>query len=67
MFSFIKKYAETMNGAVVYPKVAMFLFLIVFVAMVWFALKADKGYIHELESMPLNDQNGAMPGNEGNL
>ena len=53
MFSFIKKYAETLNGAEVYPKIAMLLFLIVFISMVWFALRADKGYIKELTELPL--------------
>ena len=61
MFSYIKKYAETMNGAEVYPKFAMFLFLIVFLAMLWFGLKADKKYISELEQMPLNAHDGILP------
>lgn len=55
MFSFIKKYAETLQGAEVYPKIAMVLFLIVFVGMVWFALKADKNYINELNHLPFDE------------
>ena len=54
MFSFIKKYAETIQGIDVYPKVAIFLFLLVFIGMIWFALKADKGYIKELENLPFD-------------
>lgn len=60
MFSFIKKYAETLNGAEVYPKFAMFLFLIVFLAMLWFGLRADKKYISELEHMPLDNHDGTL-------
>jgi hypothetical protein len=67
MFSFIRKYAETMNGAEVYPKFAMFLFLIVFLAMLWFGLKADKGYIAELEQMPLKGHDGISPIHENGL
>ena len=55
MFSFIKKYAETLNGAEVYPKIAMILFLVVFIGMVWFALRADKGYIKELTELPFDE------------
>jgi len=55
MFSFIKKYAESMNGVDVYPKIAMFIFLVVFVAMLLIVWKADKKYIDELEHMPLNE------------
>ena len=55
MFSFIRKYAESMTGADIYPNIGIFLFLVVFAAMVWFAVKADKNYIKELEQMPLSD------------
>jgi cytochrome c oxidase cbb3-type subunit 4 len=55
MFSFIKQYAQSINGVDLYPKVALALFLTVFIAMVVFALKADKNYIHELEQLPLDD------------
>ena len=55
MFSFIKKYAESMNGVDVYPKIAMFIFLVVFVDMLLIVWKADKKYIDELEHMPLNE------------
>lgn len=54
MFSFIKKYAETMNDVAVYPKIALLFFLLVFASMIWFALKADKKYIKELEELPLH-------------
>jgi len=55
MFSFIRKYAESMTGADIYPNIGIVLFMIVFFGMVWFALRADKEYIHELEQIPLND------------
>jgi cbb3-type cytochrome oxidase subunit 3 len=54
MFSFIKKYAESIQGVDVYPKIALSFFLLVFVGMVWFALRADKKYIAELENLPLD-------------
>ncbi|MFN8299062.1 MAG: CcoQ/FixQ family Cbb3-type cytochrome c oxidase assembly chaperone [Chitinophagales bacterium] len=56
MFSFIKKYAASLNGVEVYPKIGIVLFLLVFAGMLWFALKADKNYIHELEQIPLDEK-----------
>jgi hypothetical protein len=55
MFSFIKKYAESISGIDIYPNVALAIFLVVFAGMIWFALKADKQYIHELEQIPFKD------------
>ena len=46
MFSFIKKYTETLGGADLYGNVALVIFVMVFIGMLWVALKADKGYIH---------------------
>lgn len=55
MFSFVKKYTESLSGADLYGDVALVVFALVFVAMLWFALRANKNYIHELEQIPLND------------
>lgn len=55
MFSFIKKYAESISGIDIYPNVALAIFLVVFAGMIWFALRADKQYIHELEQIPFKD------------
>jgi len=54
MFSFIKKYATGISGIDLYPKVALAIFVIVFVGMIWFALSANKDYIHDLEQLPLD-------------
>jgi hypothetical protein len=54
MFSFIKKYAETINGAELYPDIALVCFLTVFIGMILIAWKADKKYISEVAQLPLN-------------
>jgi cbb3-type cytochrome oxidase subunit 3 len=54
MFSFIKKYATGISGIELYPKIALTIFVIVFIGMIWFALRADKNYINELEQLPLD-------------
>jgi uncharacterized membrane protein len=53
MFSFIRNYAATIDSVDVFPKVALFIFVSVFVAMILIALKADKKYISEIEQLPL--------------
>jgi hypothetical protein len=55
MFSFIKKYAESLAGVDIYGDIGLVLFLVVFIAAVIFALKANKHYISELAELPLHD------------
>ena len=55
MFSFIKKYAESLAGVDIYGDVGLVIFLVVFLGAVIFALKANKEYIAELAALPLND------------
>ena len=43
-----------MTGAIIYPKIALFFFLLIFLAMIWFAFRADKKYIKELAQLPLD-------------
>ncbi len=54
MFSFIKNYAATINSVDIYPRIALVIFLTVFVAMIVIALRADKEYIKEIEHLPLD-------------
>jgi|JI9StandDraft_1071089.scaffolds.fasta_scaffold181932_2 hypothetical protein len=53
MFSFIKNYAATIDSVGIYPKIALFMFFTLFVAMIFIAVKADKNYINEIEKLPL--------------
>lgn len=55
MFSFIKKYAASINGIEMYPKIGLVIFGVVFLLMVWYALSASKEYIAELEQLPIDD------------
>ncbi|MFN8311006.1 MAG: CcoQ/FixQ family Cbb3-type cytochrome c oxidase assembly chaperone [Chitinophagales bacterium] len=54
MFSFFKNYAATMSNVEIYPKIALFLFLTVFIWMIVIAVRADKRYISEIEQLPLD-------------
>lgn len=55
MFSFVKKYTESLSNIDIYGDVALVVFVVVFLAMLLFAIRANKNYIHELEQIPLND------------
>ncbi|MFN8278463.1 MAG: hypothetical protein U0T84_13345 [Chitinophagales bacterium] len=52
MFSFIKKYTETLHGVDWCGDIALVIFVAIFVAMLYTALRADKTYIDELEQIP---------------
>lgn len=54
MFSFIKNYAASIHSVDVYPRIALVIFLTVFIAMIVIALRADKEYIKEIEHLPLD-------------
>jgi cbb3-type cytochrome oxidase subunit 3 len=54
MFSFFRRYAETIAGVNVYPKISLIIFFVFFIALLWFTFKADKKYIQEQANIPLD-------------
>jgi len=54
MFSFFKRYAETIAGVNVYPKISLIIFFVFFIALLWFTFRADKKYIQEQANIPLD-------------
>jgi cytochrome c oxidase cbb3-type subunit 4 len=54
MFSFIKKYAETLQGVDIYPKISLLIFFTVFCIIIIALLKMSKKTISELERIPLD-------------
>lgn len=54
MFSFIKKYAETLQGVDIYPKISLIIFFTVFCVMLILLLKMSKKSISEMERIPLD-------------
>ena len=54
MFSFFRRYAETIAGINVYPKISLIMFFVFFVALLWFTFRADKKYIEEQANIPLD-------------
>lgn len=60
MFKFIKQYAETIVGIEIYPLVSMMIFILFFLGVTAYVFFLRKGYIFEMEAMPL-DNDGITP------
>lgn len=54
MFSFIKKYAETLQGVDIYPKISLIIFFAVFCLIIVALLMMSKKTVSELERIPLD-------------
>lgn len=54
MFKFIKQYAETIKGIDVYPIISLLIFLLFFIAVLWYVRKMDKKQVEEIKNLPLD-------------
>jgi len=54
MFSFIKKYADTLQGVDLYPKISLLIFFTVFCLIIIALLRMKKETIEEMERIPLD-------------
>lgn len=54
MFKFIKQYAETINGANIYPIISLLIFFLFFIVLLVLVKKMDKDKIKELSDIPLD-------------
>jgi cytochrome c oxidase cbb3-type subunit 3 len=51
------KYLESIEGIAAYPLIALIVFFVFFVALLVWALKADKGYLNRMSQLPLDPEN----------
>ncbi len=63
MFKFIKKYAETMEHASIYPMISLLIFFIFFVVLLVYVKKMDKKSVQILSNIPLdvNEEQNTQP------
>ena len=54
MFKFIKQYAETIEGANVYPMISLFIFFIFFIVLLVLVKKMKKEKVDHLSNIPLD-------------
>ena len=56
MFKFIKQYAETIQGAQVYPMISLLIFFIFFVVLLAYVRRMDKNRVNELSNIPFDQE-----------
>jgi len=49
----IRNYLQSIEGVEIYPLISLAMFVLFFVIMIIWMLKADKNYIKEMEELPL--------------
>ena len=57
MFKFIKQYAETIQDIKTYPIISLFIFVLFFIAVLWYVKKMDSRNVDVLKHLPLADDN----------
>lgn len=55
MLRFVKHHMETIVGVELYPMVSFLIFFTFFVGLIAYVLLMRKGYIKELENLPLTE------------
>ncbi len=50
-----KELLQSIEGIEIYPLISLFIFLALFVGVVIWIVKLDKGYVKEMETLPLED------------
>ena len=48
-------YLESITGIGIYPLVSLVIFVLFFIAVTLFAIKADKGYIGKIKNIPIDN------------
>jgi len=56
MFKFIKQYAETIQGAQVYPMISLLIFFIFFIVLLAYVRRMDKNRVNELSKIPFDQE-----------
>jgi cytochrome c oxidase cbb3-type subunit 3 len=55
MFSFIKKYTETMDYSTIYPIFSLLVFVAFFVGVLWYVKVMDKKEVDTIKQLPLEN------------
>ena len=54
MLKYIKQYADSIKGVDVYPIISLFIFLLFFIAVLYYVKKMDGKKVDEIRNMPLD-------------
>jgi hypothetical protein len=50
-----KELLQSIEGIEIYPLISLFIFLALFIGVVIWIAKLDRGYVKEMETLPLED------------
>lgn len=59
MLKYIRQYAETISGIEIYPMISLLIFVLFFIAVLYYVKKMDKKYVEEVSHLPLEDDGAA--------
>lgn len=51
-----KELLQSIEGIEIYPLISLFIFLALFIGVVIWIVKLDKGYVKEMETLPLGNE-----------
>ena len=51
-----KNYLETIAGVEIFPMISLILFVLFFVGLIFFVIKADKSYINHMQQIPFDEE-----------
>jgi cbb3-type cytochrome oxidase subunit 3 len=54
MLKYIKNYAASIKDIDIYPMVSLLIFVLFFVAVIYYVKKMDKGSVDEIKHLPLD-------------
>lgn len=54
MLKFIKQYADSIEGVQIYPIISLLIFVLFFIAVLYFVKRMSRQHVNELRSMPLD-------------
>lgn len=61
MLKYIKNYADSIKGIDVYPIISLFIFVLFFVAVIYYVRKMDKNRVNEMKHLPLELEPENLP------
>ena len=50
-----KHYFEQIYGVEVWPIISLTIFFVFFIGLIWWVVRADKGYIQKMKNLPVED------------
>jgi len=69
MLKYIKNYAASIEGINIYPVFSLLVFVLFFIAVIWYVRRMDRHQVNAVRNLPLDlaDENAFQPTKGGTL